>query len=201
MKRTIVVLSLLLLGMPARADALPLDVKIGVSGAPPFSLAGEAELGWAGMPFKLAGQAFTIFGGYGQMTGWGEFSHAFSSNSSARLLAGANLDWRRRASVGLGPPDTALYPGRWGYLIGAFYAQDWGSWWMRMAPSISLVPLDPIAPRPDQPDQGYVYQTDVNVVRSLMAGPPWLEVGYRVMPGVEVSLQSSLAPLKASVVF
>ena len=201
MKRRIVVLPLLLLGVPSPADALPLDVKAGVSGVPPLSLAGEAELGWAGTPFKLAGQAFTIFGSYGQMSGWGEFSHAIRSNSNVGLLAGINFDWHRRASVGLGATDPSLYPGRWGYLIGAFYTHDWGTWWMRVAPSISLVPLDPLAPRPDQPDQGYVYRTDINVSRSLVAGPPWLELGYRVLPGVELSLQSSLAPLKASVVF
>ena len=191
-----------MLGAPLPAEAAPSGSHLGIMGIPALSLGGEAQLHLPGTPVSLAGQGAMLAGSYGQVTGWGEYRHALDSHTSIGLLAGVNLDWQPIRSPAASAATAWLAPGKIGTLIGAFYMHDRGSWWLRVAPSLSLIPMEPLPPRPDQLDQGYTYRApDVNLGRSLVGGPPWLEIGYRVSPGVGLSLRSSITPLSASLTF
>ncbi len=195
-------LSLLLLGLPLRAEALPLEAKIGVLGIPALTVGGEGALSVTGTPLTLAGHASMSFGSAGLTAGWGEYAHALAPGSAIGVLAGVNLDWQPRRVPAMSDATSPLVPGRLGYLVGAFYLHDWGSWWLRVAPNVSLIPLDPIPPRPDQLDQGYTYRSpEANIGRFLLGGPPLVEIGYRLRPGLELGLRSSLTPLRASLTF
>ncbi|MDB5101472.1 MAG: hypothetical protein JWM80_5893 [Cyanobacteria bacterium RYN_339] len=73
-------------------------------------------------------------------------------------------------------------PDQPGAFLGA-YLMAWAndSTWVRFTPNLTVYPLDPL--------------------RSLVAGPAWLEVGWVIRPHVVLSLRSSLTPIKLSVGF
>jgi hypothetical protein len=198
----IATLSLALVGIsPHNALAFPIEGKAKVMGVPAFSLAGEVELGLTDMPFKLGAQASTVFGSYGLQSGWGSYTYRLSATSAVGVVAGLNLDWTRRMAPAP-PADPNLYPGRVGYLFGAFYEHSRGNVSMRLTPNVSLVPSDPLPPPPDQPERGYLYRfPEINLARTFLAGLPWLEVGYEINPNLELSLRTSLTPLAVTCMF
>lgn len=191
----IIGLGIAIVAMP-RADASPLETRIAVAGLPPFVSLAESDLKWSGTRFRLGGSAYYVLDNYAQATWWGQYEHPLTSDMTIGGLAGLNFDWwggRIAPTQGGGVEPPTLNAGRMGYLIGAYFRQDWGRLWLKVAPSITLIPQDPLPPRPDQPGAGYQYRPpEVNLWRSLLlGGPSWLEVGYRLSPNVELSLQAN----------
>lgn len=86
-------------------------------------------------------------------------------------LGGINNTW-----------DANGLPGQPGAFLGG-YLMAWATQdtWVRFSPNLTVYPLDPL--------------------RSLVAGPAWLEVGWVIRPHVVLSLRSSLTPIKLSVGF
>jgi hypothetical protein len=86
-------------------------------------------------------------------------------------LGGVNNRW-----------DAAGLPDQPGAFLGG-YMMAWATQdtWVRFTPCLTVWPLDPL--------------------RSLVAGPAWLEVGWVIRPHVVLSLRSSLTPIKLSVGF
>lgn len=187
-----------------RAAAAPVEARVGVAGLPPFVSLAEAELKWPALPIRLGGSAYYVLDNYAQATGWIGLEVPLGPSVTIGGFGGLNLDGNQLRVVAADPQaPTArpLIPGQVGYLLGAYYRQDWDRLWLKIAPSVSLIPLPPLAPRPDQPEAGYLYRfPEVNLWRSLLlGGPPWLEVGYKVTPNLHVSLQANwLSFLKVS---
>jgi hypothetical protein len=86
-------------------------------------------------------------------------------------LGGVNNRW-----------DADGIPDQPGVFVGG-YLQAWAgeSTWVRFTPNVTVYPFDPL--------------------RSLVAGPAWLEVGWVIRPHVVLSLRSALTPIKLSVGF
>jgi hypothetical protein len=86
-------------------------------------------------------------------------------------LGGVNNTW-----------SPAGLPNQPGAFVGG-YLQAWANdrTWVRFTPNLTIYPLDPL--------------------RSLVAGPAWLEVGWVIRPHVVLSLRSSLTPIKLSIGF
>lgn len=193
-------------GMAPDAAAGPLEARVGVAGLPPFVGLAETDFKLPFAPLRFGGSAYYVLESNAQATIWGQYEHQLTPTVTIGGLAGVNYDWLRGATAAVvgAVEDKSLHPGRMGYLLGVSYRQDWERMWLRMTPSITLIPQDPLPPRPDQPEQGYQYRSpEVNLWRSLlMGGPPWLEVGYKVTPNVSVSLQANwLSFLKLSYSF
>lgn len=205
MRSPLIAFALCLVGatLALEAKAAPMDARIGVAGLPPFVSLAEAEIKLSALPVRLGSSAYYVLESYAQATGWVGLEVALSPTITLGGLAGLNMDWTRGATPAMvgAVENKALNAGRTGYLLGAYYHQEWNRFWLRLAPSLTLIPQDPIPPRPDQLEAGYAYRaSEVNLWRSLLlGGPTWLEIGYKVTPNFHVSLQSNwLSFLKAS---
>lgn len=162
---------------PQPVFAVPLEGRIGVLGLPasPSSIGAEIDLGYSDIPMSLGLQAAATIPSPpypSHLSVLGRSTPVFPSDTPAfGILGGVTL------------MSTTGSPGgtRWSTssFLGAIYQQAWGPIWLRIAPNTSI-PYD--------------------LPLMLTAGPPWLEVGYRIGV-VELSLRSSLLPLKVAARF
>lgn len=148
------------------------------------------ELGPATLPLSVGGEAYSQVLPNGPVV-WALWARTTTvipdAGGAFGAVVGLNGDQNRFSD---GEVEVAPLPT--GVVLGLCYQRAWGDWWMRLAPHVSL--------GPDVPTRTSLQPLQASM-RSLVAGPSWLEFGYRVAPGIELSLRSSVAPVRVSVLF
>ena len=140
---------------------------------------------------------------YSQASAWMSIHLLGQSSFDLELLTGADFDWQQGVSLAGGTSGSTLNPGRLGYLVGVAYRLKGDRWWIRLSPSVSIIPRRALPPRPDQPLEGEIYQPPelIWLSRSIASGPPLLSMGYRPVPGFELGLQTTITPVRAGWMF
>ena len=179
-------------GAPAQAAVEA--SRVALTGVPPFSYGVALEV--AGGPFRLRADAVSS----GFIGGWAAtLQTPVAEHGGARIgaLAGIVQPYLAGgcpAMPGI-PCNPGLSPGPVGFLIGVTSRWETGPWWIHLTPNLTLTPEMPIPAIPGSglPPMGRPPRIDWHY--ALVIGPPWLEVGYRLTPTLDVSFRSSLAPL------
>ncbi|MBO9540079.1 hypothetical protein J7643_05735 [bacterium] len=195
------------------ADALPLEGRVSALLRPPqvsaggqsafFAMGGMAELAFRDAPWfaggllvadSYKGSTGLDFSGEQQRTLWGGYRWLLSEQTTTGVLLGINQ--YRPMPLG-GPRDdeaaAAVFNEQaWRPMLGISYAHRWG-WggWIRLMPHY-VFNVDP-SPYPAYLEPGSSLL--------MMSGLPWLELGLRVLPNLEVSAALSKTPLRAAIVF
>ncbi|MNX94535.1 hypothetical protein D3C86_1267700 [compost metagenome] len=166
------------------ADAKPLSGKIGVTSLAPFNIGLEGELSLPETPFSFAVTGSVFPGAFmnpGQIyySAYGRYALKASENVSWGPLLGARQDWGRRDfrdSFSANPV---------GWIAGLSLQAESGPFWARFNPNTTLLIAE---------DGRFSTSWD-------LLGLPWLELGAKVMPNLEVSLRAGALPLKVSTLF
>lgn len=183
-------LTWLLVGLPAQAS--PLSMSWGVS-ASPFTMALEANLTWPGSPwgvstrlgaaglpyFRASDMGIDAQGNW--WTTWGHYTFAMAPSMSLGAMAGVSQSWFFH---GAPIPFRSWYSSTQPFVtfFGAFLEHDGGSWWVRLAPSLTVV----TPPQPNLPVFDFWEAT--------VLGPPLVEVGFRLDPASAFEIRTSLTP-------
>lgn len=183
--------ALLLAGLAFPSDAIELSADMKATLAPTYgAVAFGAEVGPTALPFTFAGEAYSQLAP-GSPLIWSAWMRTMavspSEAGSFGAVVGLNQDQNRYSD---GEVNITSLP--MGLVLGLSYQRAWGDIWLRVAPHVSLGP---------EIAGGSSLQPLQVSMRGLVVGPSWLEVGYRVFPGVEVSLRTKVAPLRVSVTF
>lgn len=98
-------------------------------------------------------------------------------------------------------PDVCPDPATWfgtsplAALVGVSYRASHGPLWFVLAPAVTVTPRGPLPIF----DVGWQAQPPfVDPTATWKIGPPWLEVGYRVTPWLDVSLRTTWLPVAVS---
>lgn len=174
------------------AHALEADGRAGliVGSGPFYGAMLDAPLG----PVRVRGEAASLHG----TLGWGaglEWPWALPTGTLGPLLGVAQPPSPRACPGSCGSPADTIGPGRFGALLGLTYRWSDGPWRLALTPSVAVIPRDPIPIF----DVGWQAQPPaIDPTATWMVGPPWLEVGYRVTPWLDVALRTSSLPLAVS---
>lgn len=76
-------------------------------------------------------------------------------------------------------------------IVGLNYEQAWSSVRLRLRPTLLVNPQD----------WHYIPWFGVLAKSAVLSGIPWVEVGYRITPDLELGLRASLTPLAISLSF
>ncbi len=116
---------------------------------------------------------------------WARYAVRLDDHNSVSWLAGANRytepDWAVPAIVGASRPSAAQ---PYGAIVGAQYEFRWHWLRIRLTPNTTLLST--------------VSNPDSNDWPELRSGIPWLEVGARVLPHLELSVGACATPVKAA---
>lgn len=183
-------LTVVLLAPPAQARDASGRVGVSAWDGPMYGVTLEAPAG----PLRLRGDAALVYTTPAWAVGV-EWPWALPVGEVGPLL-GMIQPPAARACPGncTGLADT-YGPGRLTVLVGASYRWQPGPLRVVLTPSVSVTPRDPIPIF----GVGYLPQDPyVDPSATGMVGPPWLEVGYRLTPSVDVSVRTSALPLMVS---
>lgn len=187
--------ALMLTAACAPAQAAVDDSRVALTGAPPFSYGASLEV--VGGPLGLRADATNVGSSIG---GWAVSLQAqVAEHGGARMgvLAGIVQPYHAGACPAMPgiPCNPGLSPGRIGFLLGLHSRWEAGPWWIHLTPNLTLTPEMPIPAIPGSGLPPMERPPRIDWHYALVIGPPWLEVGYRLTPTLDVSLRSSLAPL------
>lgn len=149
-----------------------------------------ADLEWhlPRTPGTVHFQASAIPGWGYFLNAWGHYQLPLGEATRLGVLAGLAESWREPGIYHVGGPALNTMPPA--ALLGVSLWHRWGNSSLRLTPNLAVYPWT-AAGHPQ-----VVYHESM-----LTVGPPWLEVGYRLTPSIELSARTSFTPLCLSYTF
>ncbi len=200
MRRYALLIACLLGGGAREALASPTQNRATVMGVPPFSQGLEVELGLGDSPFRLGGQ-FSYFWNGGPIAPWnpldpvggrqqGDAWIGYQRDLAPDAAMGVIVGMYHARDEGVSMPVSVIAQ-ETGGMVGVVYERTWGSVHLRLRPTLLVIPRDWV----------YLPWYATLAKSAVLSGIPWVEVGYRITPGLELGLRASLTPLALAVSF